>query len=83
MELMNLHFRIHQLYISAKKANKKESMKLYEEKHSLTVLEINRRGLQHKSPLRMSIEKVKQMYSISIKESLLFEGSECWKTYKN
>jgi len=65
VELLNLHFRIHQLYTQAKNRNNKKQMMFLKDKHDITAKEMERRGIKHKSPLGMDLNKVKKMYHIN------------------
>ena len=78
-ELLNLHYRIHQLYTNAKKVNNKKMMIFYNEKHDILVAEMNQRGLKHKSPITMSIIQVKKIYNIKeIKMNIIQESINNW-----
>ena len=52
-ELLNLHYRLHQLYQNAKKNNNIDKIKEYKRIHNIVIKEMDRRKLKHKSPLRL------------------------------
>jgi len=78
-ELLNIHYRIHQLYSVAKKRNNKPQMKLFEAKHTIVANQMIARGMKHKSPINTSLKKVRSMYNI--KENItVIESINCWLT---
>jgi len=52
-ELLNLHYRTHQLYQNAKKRNDQDAMTKYKYYHNIIIKEIERRKLNHRSPLKL------------------------------
>lgn len=50
-ELLSLHHRVHQLFSLAKKRNANELKKRLIKVHSIIVKEMQRRGMNHKTPL--------------------------------
>ncbi len=53
IELLNLHYRLHQLYQNAKKRGDTSLAKKYKYYHNLVVKEIDHRKLKHRSPLKL------------------------------
>ncbi len=47
-ELLNLHYRLHQLYLNAKKHGDDAAAKKYKYYHNIVVREIKRRNLKQK-----------------------------------
>ena len=50
-EVLNIHYRIHQLYSIASRRDSKEIMSNLRKAHSLIVSEFKKRGMIHNSPL--------------------------------
>lgn len=50
-ELLNLHWRCHQLYISFKKKNNVKGMALLKSKHDIIVKEMKKRKMKHVSDI--------------------------------
>lgn len=59
-ELLNLHYRIHQLYSLAKKRNDKNSMYFLKGKHKIVAKEMETRGIKHVSPIDSTLNKVRE-----------------------
>ena len=63
-ELVNLHYRIHQLYGGSENRDSSSGyMKMLEEKHSILANEMIRRGFKHETPLTRD-EKIKSFIKI-------------------
>ena len=50
-ELLNLHFRLHQLYTNAKKLGKRQMSLALKRKHKIVITEMGKRAKEHKSPM--------------------------------
>lgn len=76
-ELLNLHFRIHQLYSQAKQRDNQELLKYLQEKHRLIVEEMERRNMKHESPLNMSLNLVRRLHYITKRQYYKTGCSSC------
>jgi hypothetical protein len=57
-ELLNLHFRIHQLYRLWKLKRSNIDAEMLKEKHCLVAAEMKKRGIRHTTNLEQAIEAI-------------------------
>lgn len=76
-ELGSLHYRVHQLYSIASKRNSEEVKIRLRKTHSIIVKEMERRGMNHNSPLlEMSLTEslINDLLSETYKQSMIKRG---------
>lgn len=59
-ELLNMHRRCHQLYGMYRKSHWKNKSKMIEKAHHDIAMEMQRRGIDHKSPLKYLQETIEE-----------------------
>ena len=57
-ELLNMHRRCHQLYTLYRRSYYQNKSKMIERAHHDIVIEMHRRGMEHKSPLKYLQETI-------------------------